>query len=158
MASTLGDAETEIDPEIEAGASALSERGDKTALVREMGALVRELKQWSEVEAGGGGSGGGGGGGSGGGTDGGSGIAVRVDGSGAVDALADGWETATDPRSGRAYFYHADTLAVQWGRPRPERASAAPPLALLPPPPPPQQQQQGQGQQAAPSAPARVVG
>merc|ERR1740130_2405673 len=82
LVSTLGDAEIEIDPEIEIGASALSERGDKTALVREMGALVRELKQWSEVEAGGGS----------GGTDGGGGIAVPVDGSGAVDALADGWE------------------------------------------------------------------
>ena len=120
-----------------------------------MGALVRELKQWSEVEAGGGSGGGGdgGGGGGSGGTDGGGGIAVPVDGSGAVDALADGWETATDPRSGRAYFYHADTLAVQWGRPRPERASAAPPL-----PPQPQQQQQGQRQPAAqPGAPARVI-
>jgi hypothetical protein len=111
-----------------------------------MGALVRELKQWSAAEAGGGGGGGGGGG-----------IAVCVDGSGAVEALADGWETATDPASGRAYFYHVDTRAVQWDRPRPERASAAPPLPPPPPPPLQLQLQQGQDQQAAPPAPARVV-
>ena len=105
---------------------------------------MRELKQWSEAEAGGGGGGGGGGGTDGtdgtDGTNGCRGIAVRVDGSGsgATDALPDGWEIATDPRSGRAYYYHADTLAVQWGRPRPERAAAAaPPLPPLPPPPPP---------------------
>ena len=122
ITATLGDTDAESDPQTEAGASALSGRGAKTALVREMGALVRELKQWSAAEAGGGGG----------------------------EALADGWETATDPASGRAYFYHVDTRAVQWDRPRPE--------PLPPPPPPPLQLQlqQGQDQQAAPPAPARV--
>ena len=130
ITATLGDTDAESDPQTEAGASALSGRGAKTALVREMGALVRELKQWSAAEAGGGGGGG--------------------------EALADGWETATDPASGRAYFYHVDTRAVQWDRPRPERASAAPPLPPPPPPPLQLQLQQGQDQQAAPPAPARV--
>ena len=131
-ASTLG--EEDDDPEI--GARPLPERGAKTALVREMGALVRELKQWSEVEAGDGCSGGTDGGGSGG--EGGGGAPLRL-------TLADGWETAIDQESGRAYYYHAESLAVQWNRPQPVRGSA-----LLPPPPPPRLPQQEQQQQPSP--------
>ena len=75
----------------------------KVAFVRELSQLVRELKKWSEEGA-----------------------------APEQELQAAGWLEATDAASGRVYYYHEESRAVQWQRPRPQQAAAA-----LPAPPPP---------------------
>ena len=98
---------------------------------------MRELKQWSEQEASSAPapssalvpSNGGGGGGRGW-----RGDALRDAGGAPAEALPAGGEATADPTTGRLYYYHTQTRAVQWARPRPDTAPAA--AAPAPPPPP----------------------
>ena len=77
----------------------------KVAFVRELSQLVRELKRWSEDGA-----------------------------TPEQELQAAGWLEATDAATGRVYYYHEESRAVQWHRPKPQQAAAALPA---PPPPPP---------------------
>ena len=91
--------------------------GERVAIVRELGVLLRDLRDWSEESS--------------------QDQAGRPRSDEEADEelarrTADTWMRATDPATGSQYYYHRETRQVQWEPPWTRTPAAAPPPPALP--------------------------